>query len=57
MPEIGSSFRIANANPPLASLDPPKGRVTSLSLWESLPERQERGELGELVEVRKRERT
>jgi len=29
--------------PSLASLDPPGGRVTLLSLRESLPERQERG--------------
>jgi len=29
--------------PPLASLDPPEGRVKSLSLWESRPERPERG--------------
>jgi len=29
--------------PPLASLDPPGGRVKSLSLWESRPERPERG--------------
>jgi len=28
--------------PPLASLDPPGGRVKSLSLWESRPERPER---------------
>jgi len=28
--------------PPLASLDPPVGRVNSLSRWESRPERQER---------------
>ena len=28
---------------PLASLDPPGGRVKSLSLWESRPERLERG--------------
>jgi len=28
--------------PPLASLDPPVGRVKSLSLWESRPERPER---------------
>jgi len=41
----------------LPSLDPPKGRVRSLFLWEGLLERQERRELGELVDVRKRERT